>query len=503
MDKKKTLFALSFLFSLTSFAETSDAFLEMVTVNAISDHQKKLEDIAKQNGGNRSAGSRGYAQSVDYIYDQMQKAGYNVLKQDFTIRLQKDESTPVFEMPKLKKTYILGKDFMNMTNEASVDITGEIEAVDLEVPSNMANHSTSGCEEADFINFKAGNIALLQRGTCSFSQKALNAQKAGAQGVIIFNEGNPDRTEVFSGKTDAPGIAVISTSFLVGEELRAKIFNGPTKNMVRIKVDVRLEARTVQNVIAESKEGDANRVVAIGAHLDSVKEGPGINDNGSGSATILEIAKQYAKLSAPKNKLRFLWFSAEELGLLGSDFYVKSLSFDERNKIMAMLNFDMLSSHNYVRFVYDGDNSGKTEILAQTGPEGSAYLENIFLNYFSNKNLASEPTAFNGRSDYGPFIKVGIPAGGLFSGAEGLKTNRQAQIYGGTAKKPYDACYHRLCDNMRTNSSSLAKKSLDELSDAAAHAVFLLAQTSDTIRLPRQEEINTIDFEYEGNHLVK
>lgn len=504
---KTLLIPLAFSVATSAQELDSDTFRKMVSVEAIQGHQKKLQEVARQNGGNRQAGYSGYDQSANYVYDQMIKAGYNVKKQDFTIKITSNKSTPELKKLEPKETsFVFGTDFLSVTNEGQAEITGKIEAVDLVIPSLSPNQSSSGCEEKDFANFTPGNIALIQRGTCAFNVKVANAKKAHALGVILFNEGNPERTEAFSAQIEADkDFAVLTTSFWVGDDLRSGVLNGPTDNYARIKVDVEIEARNVQNVIAETKTGNTERVITIGAHLDSVKNGPGINDNGSGSATILEIAKQYAELKTdPKNQLRFIWFSAEELGLLGSEFYVKSLSAEEKNKILSMLNFDMLSSPNYARFVYDGDNSGQTDIFAQKGPTGSEYLEKIFLDYFRSQNMASSPTGFSGRSDYGPFIKVGIPAGGLFSGAEGIKSRRMASLYGGIVGEPYDHCYHRACDNMETNSGNLATKSLDELSDAAAHAVFLLAQTSDNIRTTVQgDDVPEVDFIYQGDLLIK
>jgi Peptidase family M28 len=155
----------------------------------------------------------------------------------------------------------------------------------------------------------------------------------------------------------------------------------------------------------------------VGAHLDSVGVGVGINDNGSGSAAILEIAEQLAGVGV-RNKLRFIWFSAEESGLLGSEAYAASLPDSERDKIAAMLNFDMVGSPNFVRFVYDGDLSD-SEPPEGGAPEGSAQIEDMFLDYFASQGLATEPTAFDGRSDYGPFISAGIPAGGSLHGRRG------------------------------------------------------------------------------------
>ena len=214
--------------------------------------------------------------------------------------------------------------------------------------------------------------------------------------------------------------------------------------------------------------GNADRTVVIGGHLDSVPAGPGINDNGSGSGTVLEIAETYAAQDRdPRNKIRFMWFGAEELGLLGSQAYVDGLSQAEKDDIFAMLNFDMLGSPNFVRFVYDGDGTA-----GPVGPPGSGTIENIFSSYFTSQGLASEPTPFNGRSDYGPFIEEGIPAGGLFSGAEVPKTVAQQVTYGGTAGVPYDPCYHLACD-MFGNVSTTA---LDQMSDAAAHTLLTLSK---------------------------
>ncbi len=210
----------------------------------------------------------------------------------------------------------------------------------------------------------------------------------------------------------------------------------------------------------------------VGAHLDSVTEGAGINDNGSGSSVLLEIATEMAKLKTqPRQMVQFAFWGAEEGGLLGSEHYVDSLSDINLRKIKANLNFDMLGSPNYVRFVYDGDGSD----TPVEGPAGSGEIESVFTDYFASQGLESEPTEFSGRSDYGPFIAVGIPAGGLFTGAEGVKTEEQAAIYGGTAGEWYDPCYHQACDDI----SNLSMDALNEMGDAAAHATWTLARSKE------------------------
>jgi Zn-dependent M28 family amino/carboxypeptidase len=231
---------------------------------------------------------------------------------------------------------------------------------------------------------------------------------------------------------------VVGLSFADAEALYAQVQVGEV--VVRVSTSTLSEVRTTTNVLADSPTGSDDRVVVVGAHLDSVIAGPGINDNGSGSSTILEIAEEMAELNIRnRQKLRFAFWGAEENNLLGSEHYVATLSDEELGSIVANLNFDMLGSPNYVRFVYDGDGSD-TPIA---GPPGSAQIEQVFNQYFASQGLETDPTAFDGRSDYGPFIAVGIPAGGLFSGAEGEKTPEQAAVYGGTAGEPYDPCTTR------------------------------------------------------------
>ena len=209
-------------------------------------------------------------------------------------------------------------------------------------------------------------------------------------------------------------IPVTSVTQDVGQQLAA------TAGLVmRVKTDTFRGTATTSNILAETPGGDPDNVVMAGAHLDSVNAGPGINDNGSGSAALLEIAEQMAKVK-PVNKVRFALWGAEESGLVGSNYYVANLPADELQKIALYLNFDMIASPNYVRFVYDGDDSDG--VGAGPGPEGSAQIEAAFNDYFAGQGLAFKGTDFSGRSDYQAFILNGIPAGGLFTGAEGIKS---------------------------------------------------------------------------------
>ena len=455
----------------------SKGFRKAVTVAGIREHQAALQAIADANNGIRLAGTNGYDESAEYVYEHAAAAGYDVSYQEFEFLLVSDRTPPVFQqISPTAASYVDGVDFGTMQYSGSGDVTA---------PVALPAGNALGCYAADFAGFPAGSIALVQRGTpagfpggvCTFRIKADNAMAAGATAVLIYN--NVPGGGAF-GTLGAPmhALPVLSVSLPLGQELAALVPGGLT---VRVRTDTVAETRTTRNVIAETPGGDPDNVVVVGAHLDSVSRGPGINDNGSGSGTILEIAEVYAAQDrTPRNKLRFIWFGAEELGLVGSNFYVASLDAAEREQIMAMVNFDMVGSPNYVRFVYDGDGSA----TSPAGPPGSGFIEDVFVDYFNSQGLASDPTQFSGRSDYGPFIAVGIPAGGLFTGAEVPKTVAQAQVYGGTAGLAYDPCYHLACDTFAGTGSGagatapgLGIKALDELSDAAAHAVLFLSRT--------------------------
>jgi Zn-dependent M28 family amino/carboxypeptidase len=349
------------------------------------------------------------------------------------------------------------------TYSGSGDVTAGVTAVDVQVPPPATPGSTSGCEPGDFAGFPAGNVALIQRGTCTFGVKALNAQTAGASAVVIFNEGQAGRTDLIVGTLGTAGftIPVVGLSFADGAAIVEQLRGGASVTL-HVVTSTESETRQTFNVLADTKTGDAGNVVVVGAHLDSVLPGPGINDNGSGSATILEIARQLAKFKT-SNRVRVAWWGAEELNLIGSTRYVAGLSAAQKDAIALNLNFDMVGSPNFVRFVYDGDNSAFPPGPggAQPGPPGSGAIEQVFTDYFASQNLVSAPTPFNGRSDYGPFITTtspahpaGIPAGGLFTGAEGVKTAAEAAIYGGTAGVAYDPCYHQACDTYANNSDT-------------------------------------------------
>ncbi|MBM3123484.1 MAG: M20/M25/M40 family metallo-hydrolase [Chloroflexi bacterium] len=443
----------------TRVNNTFAKLLECVTLGGVREHQAAFQAIADANGGIRASGTPGYDASVQYVVNRMTAAGYNVTLNAFPFVYV--PPAVLQQLTPISATYETGA----FTGTGYGDVTAAVTAVDINlVPPRASN---SGCEAADFAGFPAGNIALIQRGTCTFALKAQNAQAAGASAVIIFNQGNtPQREDLIVG-TLLPFIASIP---VVGGSFANGVALSQAGTTAHVRVDPAQDI-IQYNVIAESKQGDPNNVVMAGAHLDSVQRGPGINDNGSGSAVLIEVAEQMAKVK-PRNKVRFAWWGAEEAGLVGSTAYVNGLSAAELARITLYLNFDMVGSPNHVFFIYDGDDSDAQG--AGPGPSGSAEIEKTFERYFNSVGVPFKGTDFSGRSDYGPFIANNIPSGGLFTGAEGIKTAQEVAIWGGVAGQQYDQCYHLACDTYANNNDY----ALDVNSDAIAYSVLQYAMNT-------------------------
>jgi len=443
-----------------------EKLLECVTVEGTREHQAAFQAIADANHGIRTSGTPGYDDSVMYVKDQMKAAGYKVKVQPFQFNTFVVLGASTLEQLATAPTvYAENIDYSLMSQTDHGDVTGLVTAVDLDL--GLGNASTSGCEAGDFAGFPAGDIALMQRGACAFQTKAENAAAAGAAGAIVFNQGNTtDRLGLIGATLSSGyvgGIPVFDATYARGEE-----WAGTAGLELHMIADVFRGEVSTFNVLAESKKGKKKNVVMAGAHLDSVRAGPGINDNGSGSAAILEIAEAMAKTKV-HNKVRFAWWGAEESGLVGSTHYVANLKQKDQDKIAQYLNFDMVGSPNHVFFIYDGDDSDG--VGAGPGPEGSAEIEKVFEDYYTMVGEPFKGTDFSGRSDYGPFIAVGIPSGGLFTGAEGIKTPEEAELWGGIAGEQYDPCYHLACDTY----DNVNLHALDVNVDAIAYTILEFA----------------------------
>jgi Zn-dependent M28 family amino/carboxypeptidase len=444
-----------------------------ITQTELLEHTNTFGDIAARNGNNRAAGTQGYDDSAAYVINRLTKAGWDARIDRFEY-LQYTEDAPPTLTTSVSPTYPAA-DISTLEYSGDGD-TGTVAIVDVDTrttaPTDPPSSSTSGCEAADFAGFPAGAIALVQRGTCTFAVKAANAVAAGAVGVIVYNEGQPGRTAVLTGTLGGPvpggaDVPVIGTTSAIGEALRAGTPTG------RITASTTIATSSSYNVLADSPAGDPAKTIVVGAHLDSVPEGPGVNDNGSGVAFQLELAEQMSRLGiTPANKVRLAFWGAEESGLIGSTRYVEELSAAEFGQIGLNLNFDMLASPNHARFVYDGDFSDTPRPAGITTlARSSGEVEAAFNAYFASQGLATQPSAFDGRSDYKPFQDRGIPAGGLFSGAEGIKTPAQAALFGGVAGVAFDPNYHGPGDDK----SNINAVGFEQMADAAAQITFQYA----------------------------
>lgn len=432
--------------------------VKKVDVGNVNRHLIALQRISDSAGGRRAASTEGHKRSAEYIATKLEAAGYAVTRQEFPF---------TYAETLAEKLTVAGGDVPIIIMSYSPSTPdGGITAPLAVIPVD----DTSGCEATDYPATVAGKIALIQRGGCSFAQKQATAAAAGAVGAIIYN--NVDGP--VNGTLGDPSAAKIPTGGITKADGQALA----TKDGASVTLDLRAfqEARTSYNVIAETKTGRKDNVVMLGAHLDSVTEGAGINDNGTGSAALLETALQLGSKPKANNAVRFGWWSAEEFGLVGSTYYVNSLTFEQQLNIALYLNFDMIGSPNAAYFAYDGDDSDATG--AGPGPYGSAQIEQTFVDYLQDgKDVPVEGTDFSGRSDYGRFIAVGIPAGGLFTGAEGVKTEAQAAKWGGSANVAYDKCYHQACDNL----GNVDRVALDRNSDAVAWALGVYATSTESI----------------------
>jgi Zn-dependent M28 family amino/carboxypeptidase len=446
--------------------------LDCVTLEGVREHMEVFQQIADASqdpdyADSRAAGTEGYQASVDYVAGLLEDAGYTVTLDPVTFR---------FSFPAtLRQLTPVAADYPTgmYSGSGSGLVEGAVIPVDINLTGTRAN--SSGCEDADFATQDwdgDADIALVQRGTCNFGDKALNATEAGAEAVVIFNQGDtPDREALFvanaatlgNGETIEHSIPVVGASFQQGEALAQP---GSTA-----LVDAQYEDRVDYNVIAEKAGPNTGNVVMAGAHLDSVPAGPGINDNGSGSAALLETALMMAN-TKPENTIRFGWWAAEELGLLGSSEYVQGLSEAERDRIALYMNYDMVGSPNGYFGVYDANESSFEAPTGVPIPVGSEAIEQVYESFYTSLGVRYDDSQYSGRSDYQAFIANGIPSGGLFTGAEVTKTAEQAAIWGGTAGEQFDPCYHEECDTMGNVDWDMLEVNSDLIAYAMQHFAY-------------------------------
>ncbi len=436
----------------TQVNDTPGKLLPCITTDDLWNHMKAFQAIADANPSpadehpSRNSGEPGYKASVDYVKKVMEDAGYDVTIQPYKFTYYAYTAIPVLrELSPTAHDFVVGDEW-NPGQSTGTATGAQLQpAGGIVIPPTPTPSSSSGCTMADFSGFVPGRIALIQRGTCFFGVKVLNAQAAGASGVIIFNEGNPGRTALLSGSLlDAAGnpiiptIPVAFTSFDTGAKLYNEYQQAVQTGAALPVMDLSIQAIVTPNaddynVIAESKGGDKNHVVVVDAHLDAIY-GAGMLDNASGSATILDIAQMMKNVN-PRNKLRFIWFGGEELGLLGSAYYINNLSSNELSHIGYDLDADVTATPNYVIGVLDpaGPDLFSRTVTA-TFPnrvyKASTISRDQAIAYFGSIGLNHELFSPVG-TDAFSFNAVGIPAGGLLTGQDCCKTRAEVDLFGG------------------------------------------------------------------------
>jgi Zn-dependent M28 family amino/carboxypeptidase len=425
--------------------DTAAKLLPCITQNDLKDHMQAFENIAIANPGpdghpSRNSGEPGYWASVQYVATLMQQAGYDVTIQPYTFLYYAYKSIPTLsEVSPTPTSFVLNTDWT--PGQSTGTATAAIQpAGGIVIPPSATPSSSSGCTSTDFNGFVPGRIALIQRGSCNFGVKIQNAEAAGASGVLIFNEGQDGRTETMgitisdaTGTAFVPKIPVAFTTFALGRDLYND-YQAGTARVMSLTIDAIVDPnRTDWNVIADSKGGDKNHVVVVDAHLDAIY-GEGMLDNASGSATILDIAQMMKNVN-PVNKLRFIWFGGEEIGLLGSQFYVDNLSSSELSHIGYDLDADVTATPNYTVGVLDpaaGDLF--TNSVSSTFPNrvykastiardaGIAYFTSIGKNHELFSPVGTDAITFN---------NVGIPASGVLTGQDCCKTQAEVDLFGG------------------------------------------------------------------------
>lgn len=369
---------------------------------------------------------QGHTGTLSYIYEEILKLGayYTISNQSF----------PAVSGHIYESQLVLGDKVSK--SAAPMGLTPPTKDKE-PVHGHLALVENSGCQSTDFPESVKGNIALIKRGVCPFGTKSENAGRRGAIAAVVYNT----ESAGVQGTLGAPSPYHVATFGISGDEAEpiiARLREDESVSAIAY-MDAEVNIINTSNIVAQTTEGDSDNCVMLGAHSDSVAEGPGINDDGSGTISLIEVATQLTKFNV-SNCVRFAWWAGEEEGLLGSDFYVASLSDEENVKIRLFMDYDMMASPNFAYQIYNATNA--------LNPNGSEELRDLYVDWYESQGLNYTFIPFDGRSDYDGFIRNGIPGGGIATGAEGLKTKDEVDMFGGEAGEWYDHCYHQLCDDV-------------------------------------------------------
>eukprot|EP01061_Rhynchopus_euleeides_P045061 TRINITY_DN7973_c0_g1_i1.p2 TRINITY_DN7973_c0_g1~~TRINITY_DN7973_c0_g1_i1.p2 ORF type:complete len:544 (+),score=235.63 TRINITY_DN7973_c0_g1_i1:57-1634(+) len=449
-------------------------------VNGMLTTLRAFEDAAKANGNSRSI-AKGYNDSAAYVLSQLEQYSdvFSIEKQYFTVPVSTIVEEPELSLlgtdPAIKPVrcnagtgwqhYETGCEFAAVryggNTNGRLEVTAKVEYV------------ASPCTKEGWFTYTPGTVAMFEYpSACTTFEAVTLAQAAKAAAVLLANTdgkmGVPGG-RVFDSSTWKLGVELPSIPTLgVSASIKNAILQRAHPLAVHMVVNNEIKLHRTFNIIATTRLGNLDKVVMVGSHLDSVPEGPGINDNGSGSSLVLQVALEFAQKkkvrSTSPHALRFAWWGAEEIGLMGSRFYVDELVENfpgELAKLAGYFNFDMEAGPNYVRMVYDGATAPEP---AQTG---SQELQHLFEDAWEALEKPYALTVMGGGSDFLPFILAGVPASGLATGAGGLKTDAERTQQGGIANTPLDPCYHAPCDTVE----NINKDCLADCGAALSHVL--------------------------------
>jgi Zn-dependent M28 family amino/carboxypeptidase len=437
-------------------APLADRLVSSVTVDKIQRHLIALQRIADTNGGTRTTHTAGYQRSLDYIAGQLRGAGFQVSTPEFTY----DRVVIDAAVVSAGSTRAAPTQMTDSPNTPAGGVTGPLLAVPVD--------ADPGCQATDYAGLDArGAVALIRRGGCTFTQKQLVAAEAGAVTALIYNHvagpglGSLDPTQAripTAGLTTAEGLALTAVA--------------GTQTTVDIRTHK--ERTTSRYLVTQTRTGRTDNVVLAGAQLDSIPTSAGINDTGTSSAALLELALRLGSSPRANNAVRFAWWGAEDVDKTAAGAYLSSLSFEQQLDIAMYLNSNSIGSRNAGYFVYDGDNSS-----GMTGPMpyGSAQIERTFAGYLNGRGIPTEDTDFDRQWDHSQFIFAGIPTGGLYAGSFRPKIAAQAAKWGGTAGASFDPCHQQPCDNL----GNVSRTTLDRNADALAFVVGTYATSTEDV----------------------
>jgi peptidase M28-like protein/PA domain-containing protein len=431
-----------------------------ITADGLRSHLTALAEVTVPATGYRSVGSPGYDAAADLVASQLRESGWTVSEDAFTAPVFADDGGSVLEAG--GQTYG-PEDVRPLIFAPPGEASGPLIALDWVAGAD--DRTGKGCQVGDYGDLPKGAIVLVRSGPCFRRDQVLAAQAAGAAGLVV-GYGQAPRGSVPRPTLIQPDGLEIPALAAAGPAADALAAVAAGRGTARIATTAKTSETPTRSVIAQLAGTEPGRVVMLGAHLDSVIDGPGINDDGSGVAALLEIARALAG-TKPRATVRVALWSGEELGLQGSSHYVRGLTEAERAAIVAYLNADMLGSPNGFAGVYD----------EASAPEGSAALGALLIAAVERAGGAPLPVDLHGGSDHVPFGQAGIPTGGLFSGAGESVSPTQAASRGSTAGRPADACYHRACDDLANVDLELARL----LAAALADVTVRLANTPEVL----------------------